>query len=186
MYKCTNNPNHKYPNNTADGFCPERECYGLGYLIEERHISVSPKLIISLWQKCKLRKECSKQIIIAVLVIVISLLTLGGGIIVRQNGTIPVFTQHPTLTPTRYLTPTVALTRLPTPTEPVTTQSPTPTSTKLPQLATYQVEAGDTLWDIAQRFYGDGTKWRLIANANGIDNPRRLQVGTVLIIPTQP
>lgn len=136
------------------------------------------------WHGYELRKEWPKQIIVAVLVIVISLLTLGGGIIV--NGTIPVFTQRPTLTPIQHLTPTVAFTRLPTPTEPVTTRSPTPTSTKLPQLATYQVEVGDTLWEIAQRFYGDGTKWRLIANANGIDDPRRLQVGTVLIIPTQP
>lgn len=142
------------------------------------------------WHGCKLRKEWPKQIIIAVLVIVMPLLVLGSGIIVRQNRTILVFTQRPTLTPTQHLTPTVALTSSPIPTQhigtkPVTTQSP-PMSTEPPRLATYQVKAGDTLWDIAQRFYGDGTKWSLIANANNVDDPKRLRIGTILIIPTQP
>ncbi|MCA9390378.1 LysM peptidoglycan-binding domain-containing protein [candidate division WWE3 bacterium] len=33
---------------------------------------------------------------------------------------------------------------------------------------TYKVQAGDTLWSIAQKAYGDGYKWREIADANGI------------------
>lgn len=45
---------------------------------------------------------------------------------------------------------------------------------------TYTVVKGDTLWDIAARFYGTGTRWGDIARKNGITNPRRLQIGTVL------
>ncbi|MFQ5794504.1 MAG: alpha/beta fold hydrolase [Candidatus Bipolaricaulia bacterium] len=50
---------------------------------------------------------------------------------------------------------------------------------------TYQVQAGDSLWKIAEQFYGDGTQWAVIAEANGIDveNPRGLRVGELLIIP---
>jgi len=48
---------------------------------------------------------------------------------------------------------------------------------------TYQVKAGDTLWDIAKYFYGDGEKWRLIAEVNNIDDPRNLRPGTILTIP---
>lgn len=45
---------------------------------------------------------------------------------------------------------------------------------------TYTVKRGDTLWDIACRFYGDGTRWSDLAARNCIGNPRKLQVGTVL------
>ena len=44
------------------------------------------------------------------------------------------------------------------------------------------VAQGDTLWDIACRFYGDGTKWRAIAAKNGVPDPRKLQVGKVLTL----
>ena len=47
---------------------------------------------------------------------------------------------------------------------------------------TYTVVKGDTLWDIAARFYGSGTKWGTLAEKNGITNPRRLQIGTVLYL----
>ena len=47
---------------------------------------------------------------------------------------------------------------------------------------TYTVKQGDTLWDIACRFYGDGTKWRAIAAKNGVPDPRKLQVGKVLTL----
>jgi nucleoid-associated protein YgaU len=45
------------------------------------------------------------------------------------------------------------------------------------------VTEGDTLWDIAGAEYGDPQQWRRIADANGVENPRTLQVGTVLEIP---
>ncbi|MFT4923421.1 MAG: hypothetical protein ACI8XM_002647 [Haloarculaceae archaeon] len=46
------------------------------------------------------------------------------------------------------------------------------------------VTEGDTLWDIAAQQYGDPTKWRKIADENGISNPRTLQPGTELTIPS--
>ena len=44
----------------------------------------------------------------------------------------------------------------------------------------YTVVAGDTLFKIAQHFYGDGSLFPVIANANGITNPNALSVGQVL------
>jgi hypothetical protein len=47
----------------------------------------------------------------------------------------------------------------------------------------YTVASGDTLWAIAQRFYGDGSKYQKIADANGISDPDKIQVGQTLVIP---
>lgn len=47
---------------------------------------------------------------------------------------------------------------------------------------TYTVKAGDTLWAIAVRFYGDGARWRTLAANNGITDPKKLRVGEVLIL----
>ena len=43
--------------------------------------------------------------------------------------------------------------------------------------ARHMVEDGDTLDLIAYQEYGDPTRWRAIALANGIDNPRALRAG---------
>ncbi|QNI07841.1 LysM peptidoglycan-binding domain-containing protein [Mycobacterium kubicae] len=48
---------------------------------------------------------------------------------------------------------------------------------------TYTVESGDTLWAIAERFYGDGSKYQAIADASGIPNPDLIYPGQVLTIP---
>jgi nucleoid-associated protein YgaU len=48
---------------------------------------------------------------------------------------------------------------------------------------TYLVKQGDTVSGIAALFYKDPTQWRHIARANDIVNPRKLQPGTLLIIP---
>ena len=48
---------------------------------------------------------------------------------------------------------------------------------------TYTVESGDTLWAISERFYGDGNKYQIIADASGISNPDLIQPGQVLTIP---
>jgi nucleoid-associated protein YgaU len=48
---------------------------------------------------------------------------------------------------------------------------------------TRQVKRGDTLWSIAAVVYEDPARWRPIADANGIANPRELVPGTELIIP---
>lgn len=42
---------------------------------------------------------------------------------------------------------------------------------------------GDQLWMIAGEEYEDPGKWRDIAAANGIDNPRKLQAGRKLVVP---
>lgn len=49
--------------------------------------------------------------------------------------------------------------------------------------STYTVKSGDTLISIAQDVYGDGTKFNLIAEANGIDKNNKLRVGQELQIP---
>lgn len=46
--------------------------------------------------------------------------------------------------------------------------------------ATYKVRRGDTLSGIASEF---GTTWQAIAELNGIDDPGRLKVGQVLVLP---
>lgn len=47
----------------------------------------------------------------------------------------------------------------------------------------YVVKKGDTLMKIARKMYGNPKKWRKIAKANKITNPRRLKVGRKLKIP---
>lgn len=48
---------------------------------------------------------------------------------------------------------------------------------------TWVVTEGDTLWTIAAEQYGDPGRWRPIATANDIENPRRLDPGRELIVP---
>ncbi|MCL6527091.1 MAG: LysM peptidoglycan-binding domain-containing protein [Thermaceae bacterium] len=49
----------------------------------------------------------------------------------------------------------------------------------------YTVQSGDTLSEIAQKFYGDGTRdsYMKIAKANGLENPDLIRVGQKLQIP---
>ncbi len=49
----------------------------------------------------------------------------------------------------------------------------------------WTVKEGDSLWLIADREYGDPADWRLIAEANGIEDPRVVTPGQQLIIPTK-
>ncbi len=48
---------------------------------------------------------------------------------------------------------------------------------------TRMLDAGDRLDLIAYDAYGDSTKWRQIAQANGIDDPLHLRTGRLIIIP---
>jgi nucleoid-associated protein YgaU len=52
-----------------------------------------------------------------------------------------------------------------------------------PAPRTYTVVSGDTLWAIAERFYGDGNRYPEIASASGISNPDLINPGQVLTIP---
>ncbi|RDL50093.1 Trifunctional nucleotide phosphoesterase protein YfkN [Ensifer sp. M14] len=47
------------------------------------------------------------------------------------------------------------------------------------------IAKGDTLWDLAKAFYGDGAVWAKISAANGKPAPRHLHVGTELEIPAK-
>jgi nucleoid-associated protein YgaU len=61
--------------------------------------------------------------------------------------------------------------------------TPAPEPEPEPAARTYTVESGDTLWAISERFYGDGSKYQVIADASGISNPDLIQPGQVLTIP---
>lgn len=52
------------------------------------------------------------------------------------------------------------------------------------QPRTHIVKQGDSLWSIAAAEYRDPARWRAIAQANGILNPRDLEPGTALILPS--
>ncbi|QMV41103.1 CIS tube protein [Cohnella cholangitidis] len=45
------------------------------------------------------------------------------------------------------------------------------------------LKQNEQLWMLAAEEYEDAAQWRSIAEANGIDNPRKLPVGRKLIIP---
>jgi len=77
-----------------------------------------------------------------------------------------------TATPTHTPKPTST----PRPATPIAT--PTPTVTPTPVI--YTIQSGDTLLDVAIRF---GTTSEAIQEANGIVDPRLLQIGQELIIP---
>ncbi len=48
----------------------------------------------------------------------------------------------------------------------------------------YTVQQGDRLGDISLEFTGKQQNWRDIARHNGISNPRKLRVGSIVEIPT--
>ena len=61
-----------------------------------------------------------------------------------------------------------------------TDNSPAPSTNK-----TYTAKSGDCLWNIAKKFYGDGSKYSAIYNANKskIKNPNLIYPGQVFTIP---
>ncbi|MCX7622151.1 MAG: LysM domain-containing protein [Thermomicrobium sp.] len=94
-------------------------------------------------------------------------------------------------TPT--VTPAVVPTPTPFPVLPIVTPTPPPPSlvppTPTPSAPgagtatdgnTYVVQPGDTLYSIAVRF---GVSLEALIEANGIEDPNRLQAGQVLVIP---
>ncbi|MFJ9712657.1 LysM peptidoglycan-binding domain-containing protein [Streptomyces sp. NPDC101234] len=59
-----------------------------------------------------------------------------------------------------------------------------PTSGALSARRVHQVVVGDTLPGLAWREYGNATRWRVIAEANDIDDPMRLRPGSELLLPS--
>ena len=47
----------------------------------------------------------------------------------------------------------------------------------------HTVRQGDSLWALAAEEYGDAGQWRVIADANGLSDPRALRNGEMLVIP---
>ncbi|HXI24699.1 MAG TPA: LysM peptidoglycan-binding domain-containing protein [Pyrinomonadaceae bacterium] len=52
-----------------------------------------------------------------------------------------------------------------------------------PEFTTLIVKRGDTLSSIAAEMLNDPARWRIIADANQLDNPRALEIGRSLSIP---
>jgi len=50
----------------------------------------------------------------------------------------------------------------------------------------YRVRTGDTLWSLADRFYGNGHRWTDISRANTLSPGQGLQTGAVIKIPLAP
>jgi nucleoid-associated protein YgaU len=53
--------------------------------------------------------------------------------------------------------------------------------------STYTVQAGDSLWKISQKLYGDGNQWRRIyeANKDTIKDPDVIHPGQTFTIPAK-
>lgn len=64
-------------------------------------------------------------------------------------------------------------------------QSGSSSTAPAPQAQSYTVVAGDSLWKISKKVYGDGSKWKTIfqANTDTIKNPDVIHPGQVLRIP---
>ena len=64
--------------------------------------------------------------------------------------------------------------------EPKPEPTPTPTTGD-----TYTVVAGDCLWNIAYKFYGTGTLYTKLAEANKIADPYIIYIGQILTVPAK-
>lgn len=60
---------------------------------------------------------------------------------------------------------------------------PEPLPPVQPVSRTYTIRKGDTLWSIAQREYGNGQKWKDIAQANPSVDPQKLAIGQQITLP---
>jgi len=47
----------------------------------------------------------------------------------------------------------------------------------------HTIRKGDTMWSLAVRYYGDGQRWIEIARANPGVDPKKMYVGTEIVIP---
>jgi hypothetical protein len=65
------------------------------------------------------------------------------------------------------------------------TPSPEPAPTPSPEVRSHTIVPGDTLWDLAALYYGDGTRYMDIFNASNFSsgNPSLIYPGELAIIP---
>ena len=66
--------------------------------------------------------------------------------------------------------------------------APSPADVVVDAVQTDHVVRGNTLWGESQKFYGDGSLYKLIfaANANQIKNPNLIYPGQVFVVPKEP
>jgi len=66
---------------------------------------------------------------------------------------------------------------------PAEPQATNPTSGSTGVRGEHLLREGDTLTSIAYREYQDPSRWRAIADVNGIDDPLRVRPGTTILLP---
>jgi nucleoid-associated protein YgaU len=69
---------------------------------------------------------------------------------------------------------------------PSDTPGTNPTSGGISGRRVHVMSAGDSLQSVAYAEYGSAGLWRVLAEANGIDDPLRVAPGTTLLIPPAP
>jgi nucleoid-associated protein YgaU len=61
--------------------------------------------------------------------------------------------------------------------------STSPAVTNQANSTSYTVAAGDSLWSVSEKVYGDGYQWKKIADANNIQGSHTIATGQKLLIP---
>jgi nucleoid-associated protein YgaU len=104
----------------------------------------------------------------------------------EQDAATPTALADPSSTPASYVIPTTFGAAANTPVGTIANRmspaGPSPVLSTISQI-THLVAAGESLWAIATRHYGNGNLWPAIAAANGISNPMGIVAGQRLIIP---
>ncbi|GAA3088862.1 bifunctional UDP-sugar hydrolase/5'-nucleotidase [Rhizobium viscosum] len=73
----------------------------------------------------------------------------------------------------------------PTPAAPAPAVEPAPAASTPATPSTHVIVAGDTFWDLAKTFYGEGAEWRKLSEANGNPNPHHLRIGEEIQVPAK-
>ena len=86
----------------------------------------------------------------------------------------------PTTASTSPVAPRVPLSPIPRPSVTRTARTPAPSAAR-----THTVQPGDTLSELAERYYGSHQRWSIIVSSNPGLDPDRLRVGQSLVIPAR-
>jgi len=92
-------------------------------------------------------------------------------------------TPEPSVTPSEKPSPTEVESASPEPTHAEVVQKDEEVDAMGPGNKTYTVAHGDNLWNIAVMEYGDGFRWKDIAEANELANPSIIHAGNTLVLP---